>query len=90
MVEKAIRTVNGKENGYFIRNEIEIKPIFDGMGWAEYVTKNTENTPKYLPDFRLITCTNKASQLAKKLYESDRELVIKVKRPKHCLINDYQ
>ena len=78
LVKEAIRTVNGKANGYFIRDELEIKPIFNGMGWVEYVTKDLNNTRKFLPSSKLLTRTNEVSRIAKRLYESDRQLVIKL------------
>lgn len=72
LVKNAVRTLNGKENSYFVRDELYMTPVTNGIRWADYATKHTGLTRYFTPSTNIISCTNKVTKLAKELYENDR------------------
>ena len=81
LLKSALRSINGVTSTVFKQHEARIKQIDKvsggGDGWARYVTKHYGYTRLFMPDGNIITRTQKTAKYAQRLYEKDRQAIIK-------------
>ncbi|MEW8192092.1 MAG: hypothetical protein AB2793_00160 [Candidatus Thiodiazotropha sp.] len=71
--KSVIRKLNSSINTTFNQSETNIKPMNFCSGWANYVTKHAHYNSAFLPGISRLSRTNGLINLAKTLYQADRD-----------------
>jgi len=80
-VQSALRSINGITTTKFKQHESRLKPIDKtsrgGDGWVNYVLKHRNIARIFIPNSNILTCTQRTTNIAKILYEKDRQAIKK-------------
>lgn len=71
-VKQVVRNLNSSSNSSFLNHELDLKPIYDELGWVTYCHKHQLLNNMLLKGTRRYVRTKALGSIAQKIYEADR------------------